>query len=82
MPPTFAKVALDHKVCVRITDPLRAQHNNSIAGHPDPALAFDLDAAMSEPKPAAVDPIRASSPPASPFTVVDRGGPIPMKVAR
>jgi hypothetical protein len=82
MPPTFAKVALDHKVCVRITDPLRAQHNNSVAGHPDPAHAFDLDAAMSEPKPAAVDPIRASSPPASPFTIVDRGGPVQMKVAR
>jgi hypothetical protein len=81
MPPTFAKIALENKICVRVTDPLRAQHNNSVAGHPDPALAFDLDAAMSAPKPAAVDPIRASAP-VSPFQVVDRGGPIPMKVAR
>jgi hypothetical protein len=64
MPPTFAKVALDHKVCVRITDPLRAQHNNSVAGHPDAALAFDLDAAMVEKAsgPRLVEPIRQSNP--------------------
>jgi hypothetical protein len=82
MPPSYAKIALENKICVRVTDPLRAQHNRTVGGHADPALAFDLDAAMSEPKPAAVDPIRASSPAASPFTVVDRGGPVQMKVAR
>jgi hypothetical protein len=82
MPPSYAKAALESKICVRVTDPLRAQHAGTVGGHADPALAFDLDAAMSEPKPAAVDPIRASTPPASPFTVVDRGGPVQMKVAR
>jgi hypothetical protein len=82
MPPSYAKSALENKICVRVTDPLRAQHNGTVGGHADPAHAYDLDAAMNEPKPAAVDPIRASSPPASPFVIVDRGGPIPMKVAR
>jgi hypothetical protein len=82
MPPSYAKAALENKICVRITDPLRAQHKGTVGGHPDASLAYDLDAAMNEPKPAAVDPIRASSPTASPFTVVDRGGPVQMKVAR
>jgi hypothetical protein len=64
MPPSYAKAALESKICVRVTDPLRAQHNGSVAGHPDPALAFDLDAAMVEKAsgPRLVEPIRQSNP--------------------
>jgi hypothetical protein len=84
MPPTFAKVALEAKAAVRVSDPLRKQHHGTVAGHAEALHAFDLDLAMSEPKPVAADPILASPAPtpSSPFTVVDRGGPIQMKVAR
>jgi hypothetical protein len=63
-PPTYGKVALDLKICVRISDPLRQQHKDSVAGHPNPDLAYDLDAAMSEKAqgPRLVEPIRASNP--------------------
>jgi hypothetical protein len=63
-PPTYGKFALDQKIVVRISDPLRAQHDNSLAGHPDPALAYDLDAAMVETAsgPRLVEPIRQSNP--------------------
>jgi hypothetical protein len=63
-PPTYGKFALDQKLVVRISDPLRAQHNNSVAGHADPALAYDLDAAMVEKAqgPRLVEPIRQSNP--------------------
>jgi hypothetical protein len=80
-PPTFAKVALEQKIAVRISDPLRKQYHGSVGGHPDAALAFDLDLAMAEPKAAATNPILASAP-VSPFKPMDRGGPIQMKVAR
>jgi hypothetical protein len=81
MPPTYAKVALDLRVCVRVSDPLRQQHRGTVAGHPDAALAFDLDAAMNQPKPAAADPIMASASasPNSPFTEIDRGPAIQAK---
>jgi hypothetical protein len=84
MPPTYAKVALDLKICVRVSDPMRKQHHGTYAGNADPALAFDLDAAIHEPKAAAIDPIMASAPtsPTSPFTVVDRGPAIQMLVSR
>jgi hypothetical protein len=79
-PPTYAKVALEQKVCTRLIDPLRKQYFDTTPGHADPRLAFDLDAVMNMPKPITVDPIMASAPPQ--FTVVDRGPAIPMKVAR
>jgi hypothetical protein len=83
-PPSFAKVAIEQKIAVRVSDPLRRQHHGAVAGHPEAALAFDLDAAMHEPKAAAIDPIRASAPtsPTSPFKVVDRGPAIQMLVSR
>jgi hypothetical protein len=64
MPPTFAKVAIENKICVRVTDPLRAQHNGTVSGHADPTLAYDLDAAMAEKAqgPRLVEPIRQSNP--------------------
>jgi hypothetical protein len=63
-PPTYGKFALDQKIVVRVSDPLSAQHRGSVAGHPDPALAFDLDAAMVEKAsgPRLVEPIRQSNP--------------------
>jgi hypothetical protein len=64
MPPTYAKAALDLKIAVRISDPLREQHHETIAGHADPAHAFDLDAAMVDKArgPRLVEPIRSSNP--------------------
>jgi hypothetical protein len=65
MPPAFAKVALDHKVCVRLSDPLRKQHQpGRPAGHAEPLHAFDLDFAMTEKAqgPRLVEPIRSSNP--------------------
>jgi hypothetical protein len=63
-PPTYGKFALDQKIVVRISDPLRAQHNDTVGGHPDPALAYDLDAAMVDKAsgPRLVEPIRQSNP--------------------
>ena len=60
MPPEYARVALESRVCVRLDDPLRAKNKGSIPGHPDPLHAFDLDAAVKGPRLVA-DPIRASS---------------------
>ena len=60
MPPEYARVALENRVCVRLDDPLRARNKGSIPGHPDPLHAFDLDAAVKGPRLVA-DPIRASS---------------------
>jgi hypothetical protein len=64
MPPTFAKIAIEQRTAVRISDPLRKQHHGTVAGHPDAALAFDLDLAMSETRtmPKLVEPIRQSNP--------------------
>jgi hypothetical protein len=63
-PPSFAKIAIEQKIAVRISDPLRKQHHGTVAGHPDAALAFDLDAAMAEKStgPKLVEPIRQSNP--------------------
>jgi hypothetical protein len=62
MPPSFAKVALEQRVAVRMSDPLR-KHRGSVGGHPDPALAFDLDAAIAEALdgPKLAEPIRQST---------------------
>jgi hypothetical protein len=78
MPPAHARIALDLRVCVRLDDPVRRQNHGSVAGHAEPAHAFDLDLAMEVPRPAVV-PIKASSP----FTIVDRGPAvtIPLRVA-
>jgi hypothetical protein len=65
-PPSYAKIALEQKIAVRLSDPLRRQHHGSVGGHADEALAFDLDLAMSDPKPTSADPITASAP-VSPF---------------
>jgi hypothetical protein len=83
-PPSYAKVAIEQKVAVRVSDPVRKQHHGTTPGHANAELAFDLDAAMHEPKAAAIDPIMASVPtsPTSPFTVVDRGPAIQIKVSR
>jgi hypothetical protein len=64
MPPTYAKAALDLKIAVRLSDPLRKQHHGTAAGHADPVHAFDLDAAMTEKAqgPRLVEPIRLSNP--------------------
>jgi hypothetical protein len=64
MPPTYAKAALDLKIAVRLSDPLRKQHHGTAAGHADPLHAFDLDAAMVEKAqgPRLVEPIRSSNP--------------------
>jgi hypothetical protein len=81
-PPTYARAALEQNVCTRLSDPLRKQHHGTTPGHADVNLAFDLDAAMNEPKPAAIDPIMASSPPQPPsqFEVSDYGRRPVMKV--
>jgi hypothetical protein len=64
------------RVCVAPNDALAGQHRGTVPGHADARLAFDLDA---EPGVVATaEPILASSP----FTVVDRGGPVQMRVAR
>jgi hypothetical protein len=61
MPPLLAKVALDHKAAVRLDDP-SCKNRNSVGGNPEPAHAFDLDAAMAEKStgPRLVEPIRQS----------------------
>ena len=60
MPPEYARVALENRVCVRLDDALRAKNKGSIPGHPDPLHAFDLDVAVKGPRLVA-DPIHASS---------------------
>jgi hypothetical protein len=83
-PLEYAKAALDLKVAVRLSDPRRRERHGTIPGHASPGQAFDLDAAMSAPKAAAVDPIKASAAPSAPsiFTVVDRGPAIQLKISR
>jgi hypothetical protein len=63
-PPSYAKVALDLKACVCVSDPLRRQHHGTVSGHADVALALDLDEAMAEKSagPKLVEPIRQSNP--------------------
>jgi hypothetical protein len=63
-PPSIAKVALDLKVCTRVSDPHRKQHHGTYPGHADPQHAFDLDAALLEKSkgPKLVEPIRQSTP--------------------
>lgn len=60
---------------VGMDSPLRKQHHGTAPGHVRVDLALDLDA---EPVHQQVEPIE----PSSQFTVIDRGGPIPMRVAR
>jgi hypothetical protein len=73
-PPTYAKVALEQNTCTRLSDSMRKLHHGGTPGHADVNLAFDLDAAMSMPKPAAIDPIMTSAPPSPQFEIV-RGEP-------
>jgi hypothetical protein len=77
LPPATAKRALELGACVRLSDPLRKQHFGTTPGHADLALALDLDA-DPEHTPQA-EPITSS---ASSFTVIDRGGPVQMKILR
>jgi hypothetical protein len=78
MPPEYARAALDHKVCVRLEDPMRKQYHAAAGGHPNPQFCFDLDAAMKIPRAVAADPIRSSAPQFE----VKVGKPITLKVAR
>jgi hypothetical protein len=63
-PLSYGKAALDLKICVRISDPLRKANHHQAAGHAEPLHAFDLDAAMAEKAqgPRLVEPIRLSNP--------------------
>jgi hypothetical protein len=71
--PSAASRGLACGALVPLDSPLRRQHHNTVEGHARADLALDLDA-----EPAPIDPIQRSSP----FTVVDRGPAIQMKVAR
>lgn len=68
MPPELARIALETRACVRMDDPMRAQHNNTVAGHVNLETAFDLDVALKGTDAATAtgprlvaDPIRASN---------------------
>jgi hypothetical protein len=82
MPPSFAKVALEQRVCVRLSDPLRKANHGQRAGHAEVQYCYDLDAAMNAPKQSPIDPIMSAPAPApaSPFKVLDRGPATQMKV--
>ena len=76
LPPATAAWALKSGACVPISDPRRKQLHGAKAGeHPRADLAADLDA--TEPTHTPAEPERHSA-----FTVVDRGGPLQLKVAR
>jgi hypothetical protein len=72
---TAASRGLAMGALVALDSPLRKQHHGTAPGHVRVDLALDLDA---EPVHQQVEPIE----PSSQFTVIDRGGPIPMRVAR
>jgi hypothetical protein len=74
--PSAAKRALAARACVQMNDPIWAKHRNTRGGHGEPGHALDLDVEPAQTP--QVQPIMQSSP----FTVVDRGGPVQMKVAR
>jgi hypothetical protein len=74
--PSAAKRAFAAKACVAMSDSICATHRNTRGGHGEPGHALDLDVDPGQTPQA--QPILASSP----FTIVDRGGPIQMKVAR
>jgi hypothetical protein len=77
MPAEYARAALDHKVCVRLEDPMRKQYHAAAGGHPNPQFCFDLDAAMKIPRAVAAETIRSTAPQFE----VTIGKPITLKVA-
>jgi hypothetical protein len=75
LPPQLVAKALKSGACIAISDPRRKQFHHTQNEQPRADTALNLDA-DAEPK--SIEPIMVSSP----FTVVERGPAIPMKVAR
>jgi hypothetical protein len=75
LPPQLVAKALKSGACIAISDPRRKQFHHTQNEQPRADTALDLDA-DAEPK--SIEPTMASSP----FTVVDRGPAVQMKVAR
>jgi hypothetical protein len=85
LPEAAAAFALQARLAVLPNDPVCAKSRGQSPGHPEPSWLNDLDAKVgpnipgSSDSPPPADPIRSS---AGPFTVVDRGPAIQMKVSR
>ena len=75
LPPQLVAKALKSGACIAISDPRRKQFHHTQNEQPRADTALNLDA-DAEPK--SIEPTMASSP----FTVVDRGPAVQMKVAR
>ena len=80
LPAEAAECALRLGLCAPMSDPRRAKLVNQSRGHPEPNWINDLDTETGPDiakEATAVEPIQHSA-----FTVVDRGGPFVLKVAK
>jgi hypothetical protein len=85
LPEDAATFALQLRLAVLPNDPMCAKSRGQSPGHPNPSWLNNLDTKVGPNIPgngdgmSPADPIRSS---AGPFTVIDRGPAIQMKVAR